>query len=166
MLPGWNLPLKGSLACDTVQYPRADGLFPVRFVGTYDIAITLRVYNRAGNTRTTTPYRAYVSAAARDWVQTFDTGELPATGYELQYTDYVTHTWTNNTLHPTDSLVLSLDHVHRGTTNSFWPHIFVQFLHVRLTVNVSDEAGALSGNYESWEYGERASPSPPPPPRR
>ena len=134
----------------------------MRFAGTYDLEVTLRLYNTGGNYLTTSPYRTSVSAAAHDWNVQWDTGWLDAVGEELEYTAYTTHVWPNLPLYPNDTLTLTLDDVSRQTS-SFWPQLFVQFLRVRLTVNASDDADAYNV-YSNWYYGDRASPFPPPPP--
>jgi hypothetical protein len=75
-----------------VTWPIAGGLQTVRFNGTYDLAVTLRIFNSAGNYRTAAPYKAIISASARDWVVTHDTGYLPDIGSEREMTDWHTHT--------------------------------------------------------------------------
>ena len=151
----------GSLNCDSVTYPRDDGLVPVRVLGTYDLHVRMRVYNSAGNFRTTAPYRAELQAAARDWVVTHDTGFIDDVGEENQYSEYVVHTWYNNTLGPDDPLTITLLGLSRQSS-SFWPDFHLQFTRIWLTVNVSH--ANVNASYLSWVYGEFESPSPPPPP--
>ena len=161
-----------SLNCDSNTYPRGNGavgdIMPVRFNGTYNLAVTIRVYNHAGNKLVHDPYRAELHASSRDWVVTHDTGYLPAVGDDYETTDWVTHTWYNNHLEKGDSLTLSLMSLSREES-SFWPDFSLQFQRIRLTMNTSfdpayDATEAL--NYESWLYGGESPPPPPPPPHQ
>ena len=124
----------------------------------------MRAFNSAANFRTTTPYRIELSAAARDWHVTHDTGWIEAIGAERDYTDWVTHTWYGNRLDPTDSLTISLIRVSRPAGTDFWPDFSLQFQRIRLTLNTSFEAVAAAQAFESWLYGDYSSPMPPPPP--
>ena len=164
--PNWrchSINPDGTLNCDSVTFPRADGLARVRFNGTYNIEVTYRIYNRAGNFRTRGAYRAVMTAGARDWLLTHDTGFLPDCCEEFAFTDWTVHTWYNNTLEPADSLKVSLIDISRQSS-SFWPDFNLQFQRIRLTLNTSFEPESSSLGYESWLYGEYSSPYPPPPP--
>ena len=152
----------GTLNCDSVTYPRADGLLPVRFLGTWNLHVRMRVYNKNGNFRTSAPYRAELQAAARGWIVKHDTGFITDVGEEKQYSEYVTHTWYNNTLGPDDPLTITLLSLSRQQS-SFWPDFSLQMTRVWLTVNASLEQ--VNASYLSWVYGEFESPSPPPPPQ-
>ena len=154
----------GNLNCDSVVYPRADGLLPVRFFGTWDLHVQMRVFNYAGSFRITSPYRIEVQATARDWLRGHDTGYVAATGVEFEYSEYVTHTWYNLTLGPADLVTLKLMRISRQTS-SFWPDFNLQLTRIWLTLNSTLEPDGASG-YASWLYGEYASPLPPPPPLR
>ena len=148
--------------CDSVSYPRADGLLPVRFEGTWNLHVRMRVFNENGNRLTTAPYGIQLSAAARDYVVSHDTNYIPAVGSEREYSLYVTHTWHNNTLGPTDTLTIKLVKLYRESS-SFWPDLSLQLTRIWLTLNTSLDPGA-SNAFDSWLYGEEHSPSPPPPP--
>ena len=137
----------------------------MRFNGTYDLAVTLRVYNHAGNQRTTTPYRARINAAAQDWVVEHDTDYLPAVGNENERTDWHTHVWYANPLAPGDSLTIALLGIGREGS-SFWPDYSLQFQRIRLTLNQTfedDPSGSAQG-HSTWLYGAWSDPTPPPPP--
>jgi hypothetical protein len=157
----------GSLNCDSVTYPRGNGdtLQPVRFNGTYNLAVTIRVFNAAGSPSQTLPYQALLEASSREWNVTHDTGFLPAVGPNKDATDWVEHTWYNLPMMPGDTLTLALKHISRQTA-SFWPDYSLQFQRIRLRLNTSlganHDQDALA--YSSWLYGEFAPPPPPPPP--
>ena len=137
----------------------------MRFLGTWDLHVRMRAYNRNGNFRTTAPYRIVLQAAARNWVVRHDTGFIRDVGEERQYSQYVTHTWYNNTIGPGDNLTITLISLSRQFS-SFWPDFSMQLTRIWLTANVSSEQ--VNPSYWSWLYGAEnyESPSPPPPPFR
>ena len=150
-----------TLNCDFVTYPRADGILPVRFLGTWDLHVRMRVYNVNGNFRFPAPYRIEIEASARDWVLQHDTGYIADVGEEREFSEYVTHTWYNNTLGPDDPLTITLKRLSRQQ-HSFWPDFRLQFTRIWLTIKLPLEQ--VNSSYLSWVYGEFESPSPPPPP--
>ena len=152
-----------SLNCDSVTYPVSGGLSPVRFNGTFNIEVTLRIFNANGNRLTTSPYYAKIGASAREWSLEYDTGYLPAIGSEFETTEWIQHTWYDNRLEPGDPLTISLIWIGRETS-SFWADFGVQFQRIRLTMHTSYDPAEDALAYESWLYGEWSSPYPPPPP--
>lgn len=158
----------GSLNCDSVTYPRFSGdtLMPVRFNATYNLEVVLRIFNSNGAPSATAPYRALLHASSRDWLLTYDTGYLAAIGSNQDSTEWVTHTWYNNAMIPSDTLTLSLKHIERQTTSSFWADYSLQFQSIRLILNTTYDPNhdQLATGYSSWLYGEFNPPPPPPPP--
>ena len=138
---------------------------PVRFNGTYNLEVTMRIFNSNGNRLTTAAYRARISATARDWTLSHDTGYLPAVGAEFETTAWHRHTWYGNLLEVGDPLTISLDWIGRESS-SFWPDLSLQFQRVRLTLNTSTDPNFQNASlaHETWLYGEWSSPAPPPPP--
>ena len=153
-----------SLNCDGVTYPIAGGgLQPVRINGTYNLELTMRIYNQAGNGMVTSPYMARISAAARDWEVIHETPWLTAIGAEREYSEWHTHIFYDNPIEPNDPLTIRLLTIGRQTS-SFWTDFSLQFNLIRLTLNTSYDPPSAGLPYNSWLYGEYTSPGPPPPP--
>ena len=150
-------------ASPKVPPPRADGLLPVRFLGTWDLTVRVRVFNAAANAGTQAPYRIELRASARDWSVTHDTGYIAAVGAEYEYSQFVSHTWCNYTLGPDDPLTITLVRLSRESS-SFWPDFNMQLSRIRLRLNTSAFEPDGSGQFSSWLYGDEWSPSPPAPP--
>ena len=122
-------------ASPKVPPPRADGLLPVRFLGTWDLTVRVRVFNAAANAGTQAPYRIELRASARDWSVTHDTGYIAAVGAEYEYSQFVSHTWCNYTLGPDDPLTITLVRLSRESS-SFWPDFNMQLSRIRLRLNI------------------------------
>ena len=147
-----------------MQY--AGDVQPVRFNGTYDLAVTVRVANRAGNQLVTAPYRAELEASSPHWLVAHDTGYITATGENYESSEWSLHTWYNLTMMVGDKLQLSLISLSREES-SFWSDFSLQFQRIRLTLNTSFDPDAMDAeapDFSTWLYGGESPPPPPPPP--
>ena len=82
----------------------------------------------------------------------YDTGFLDAIGPEFEATAFVRHTWFGVPMAPSDTLILSLEHISRfGST--VWPELSIQFSHVTPTLNISYDDGSGDDSFASWMYG-------------